>query len=75
MNFYSQKRILNNKYKNYFMAWIVINEGEYIMGKKSKTTSQSGNNIKVTVHLPTKVTENIKQIKINKIYDILKPKT
>lgn len=42
------------------------------MDKKNKTTAQPGN-INVTVHLPKKVTENIKQLKINKIYDILKP--
>lgn len=44
------------------------------MGKKTNTITKSGN-IKVTVHLPEKVTENIKQLKINKIYDILKPRT
>lgn len=43
------------------------------MDEKNKTTAQSGN-INVTVHLPKKVTENIKQLKINRIYDILKPK-
>lgn len=44
------------------------------MGEKNKTITKSGN-IKVTVHFPKQVTENIKQLKINKIYDILKPRT
>ena len=42
------------------------------MEKINETITNSG--IKVTVHLPEKVTENIKQLKINRLYDILKPK-
>ncbi len=42
------------------------------MENKNETVTQSG--VKVTIHLPEKVTENIKQLKINRIYDILKPK-
>lgn len=30
--------------------------------------------VKVTIHIPDKVSENIKQQKINRLYDILKPK-
>lgn len=44
------------------------------MEEKGNTITKSGN-IKVTVHLPEKVTENIQQLKINKLYDILKPRT
>lgn len=42
------------------------------MKKIDETITKSG--IKVTIHLPEKVTENIKQFKINRLYDILKPK-
>lgn len=42
---------------------------------KDKKAAAKPESIKVTVHLPEKVTENIKQLKINKIYDILKPRT
>jgi len=31
------------------------------------------NNIKVKITVPDNISENIKRIKINKIYDILKP--
>lgn len=30
--------------------------------------------VKVTIHVPDKISENIKQQKINRLYDILKPK-
>lgn len=39
------------------------------MDIKNETITKSG--IKVTIHLPEKVTENVKQLKINRIYDIL----
>ena len=39
--------------------------------KKIKTTEVK---INVTIHIPDKVSENIKQQKINRLYDILKPK-
>ncbi len=42
------------------------------MEKINEKITKSG--IKVTIHLPEKVTENIKQLKINRLYDILKPK-
>ena len=42
------------------------------MEKINETITKSG--IQVTIHLPEKVTESVKQLKINKIYDILKPK-
>lgn len=42
---------------------------------KDKKAAAKPESIKVTVHLPEKVTENIQQLKINKLYDILKPKT
>jgi hypothetical protein len=35
--------------------------------------NKNSTKIKVTIHLPDKVTENTKRLKINKIYDILKP--
>ncbi len=44
------------------------------MDNKNIVITKTGN-IKVTVHLPDKVTENIKQLKINRLYDILKPVT
>ncbi len=42
------------------------------MNGKNKTLIKSG--IKVTIHLPEKITENRKQVKINTIYDILNSK-
>ena len=30
--------------------------------------------VKVTIHVPDKISENIKQQKINRLYEILKPK-
>lgn len=30
--------------------------------------------VKITIHVPDKISENIKQQKINRLYDILKPK-
>lgn len=30
--------------------------------------------VKVTIHIPDKISENIKQDKINRLYEILKPK-
>ena len=32
------------------------------------------NNIKVKITIPENVSENIKRLKINRLYDILKPK-
>lgn len=32
------------------------------------------NNVKVTIHIPNDVSETIRQQKINRLYDILKPK-
>lgn len=42
------------------------------MDGNSKTITKTGN-IKVIIHIPEKVNDNIRQIKINRIYDILKP--
>ena len=39
-----------------------------------KVTTKKINNIKVTVRLPEKVPEAVKQSKINSLYDLLKPK-
>lgn len=39
--------------------------------KKIKPTEVK---INVKIHIPDKVSENIKQQKINRLYDILKPK-
>lgn len=30
--------------------------------------------VKVTIHVPDKISENVKQQKINRLYEILKPK-
>lgn len=32
------------------------------------------NNVKVTIHIPDEVSETVRQQKINRLYDILKPK-
>ncbi|MDO5558377.1 MAG: hypothetical protein Q4F95_02135 [Oscillospiraceae bacterium] len=32
------------------------------------------NNVKVTIHIPDDVSETVRQQKINRLYDILKPK-
>lgn len=50
---------------------IIIKQVNF-MEKINEKITKSG--IKVTIHLPEKVTENIKQLKINRLYDILKPK-
>ncbi len=34
----------------------------------------TANNIKVKITVPDNVSENIKRLKINRLYDILKPK-
>jgi len=44
------------------------------MGETNQTITKK-REIQITVHIPDKVTENIKQLKINRLYDILKPKT
>ena len=38
---------------------------------KSKNTQTE---VKVTIHTPDKISESVKQQKINRLYDILKPK-
>ena len=36
--------------------------------------NNTANNVKVKVTVPDNISENIKRLKINRIYDILKPK-
>ena len=36
--------------------------------------NDTANNIKVKITVPDDISKNIKRLKINKIYDILKPK-
>ena len=40
------------------------------MNKNKNTQTE----VKVTIHTPDKISESIKQQKINRLYDILKPK-
>lgn len=43
--------------------------------KKAKNTRICVDDIKVTVHVPDKISESIRREKINLIYDILTPKS
>lgn len=43
--------------------------------RKTPIKTMVSNGIRVTIHTPENVAENIKRQKINRIYDILNPKT
>lgn len=42
-------------------------------GSSHTTNSNALNKIKLTVHIPENIQENVRQQKVNKIYDILNP--
>ncbi len=50
-----------------------INEESANSRDSFKTRSDVNKEIQVTIRLPEKVPENVKQRKINRIYDILNP--